>query len=94
MQPAQRHLVLLRHAKSAWPNGVPDLRRPLAKRGRRDAAALGCWLHEHAPRLDAHGAADYTPADPDPDAVYADVRTVDLSGLEPYVARPGKVSEV
>ena len=53
MQPAQRHLVLLRHAKSAWPNGVPDLRRPLAKRGRRDAAALGCWLHEHAPRLDA-----------------------------------------
>lgn len=43
--------------------------------------------------LAAHGAADYTPADPDPDAVYADVRTVDLSGLEPYVARPGKVSD-
>lgn len=53
MQPAQRHLVLLRHAKSAWPNGVPDLRRPLAKRGRRDAAAVGRWLHERAPRLDA-----------------------------------------
>jgi phosphohistidine phosphatase len=53
MEPAQRHLVLLRHAKSAWPDGVPDLRRPLAKRGRRDAAAVGRWLHERAPRLDA-----------------------------------------
>jgi phosphohistidine phosphatase len=53
MQSAQRHLVLLRHAKSAWPYGVPDLQRPLAKRGRRDAVAVGCWLHEHVPRLDA-----------------------------------------
>jgi phosphohistidine phosphatase len=53
MQPAQRHLVLLRHAKSAWPYGVRDLRRPLAKRGRRDAVAVGCWLHDHVPRLDA-----------------------------------------
>jgi len=42
--------------------------------------------------LAAHDAADYTPADPDSDAYYADVRTVDLSGLEPYVARPGRVS--
>ncbi|MFG2884754.1 aconitase/3-isopropylmalate dehydratase large subunit family protein [Streptomyces sp. NPDC048297] len=31
-------------------------------------------------------------ADPDPDAAYADVRTVDLSALEPHVARPGTVS--
>ncbi len=53
MQQAQRHLVLLRHAKSAWPSGVSDLRRPLAKRGRRDAVAAGCWLHENVPRLDA-----------------------------------------
>lgn len=42
--------------------------------------------------LSEHGATDYTPADPDPDASYADVRTVDLSELEPHVARPGKVS--
>ncbi|MFH8769929.1 aconitase/3-isopropylmalate dehydratase large subunit family protein [Streptomyces sp. NPDC017958] len=34
----------------------------------------------------------YTAADPDPDAAYAAVRTVDLSALEPYVARPGTVS--
>lgn len=47
MQPAQRRLVLLRHAKSAWPFGVPDLRRPLAERGRRDAGAVGRWLRDH-----------------------------------------------
>jgi phosphohistidine phosphatase len=40
---AGRTLVLLRHAKSAWPD-VPDHERPLAPRGRRDAAAIGRWL--------------------------------------------------
>ena len=41
-----RRLVLLRHAKSDWPD-VPDRDRPLAKRGRRDAPRVGRWLHEH-----------------------------------------------
>ncbi|WP_328483230.1 histidine phosphatase family protein [Streptomyces sp. NBC_00377] len=36
-----RRLVVLRHAKSAWPAGVPDHERPLAPRGRRDAPAAG-----------------------------------------------------
>jgi len=53
MQPEQRHLVLLRHAKSEWPYGVRDLRRPLAKRGRRDAVAVGGWIRDHVPPLDA-----------------------------------------
>jgi phosphohistidine phosphatase len=39
-----RKLVLLRHAKSAWPDDVPDHDRPLARRGRRDAPAAGQWL--------------------------------------------------
>jgi phosphohistidine phosphatase len=39
-----RKLVLLRHAKSAWPEGVPDHDRPLAPRGRRDAPVMGRWL--------------------------------------------------
>lgn len=43
-----RTLILLRHAKSAWPDGVPDFERPLAGRGRRDAPAAGRWLAEHA----------------------------------------------
>jgi phosphohistidine phosphatase len=38
-----RRLVLLRHAKSDWPD-VADHDRPLAKRGRRDAPAVGRWL--------------------------------------------------
>lgn len=42
-----RTLVVLRHAKSAWPDGVPDAERPLAPRGRRDAPAVGRWLREH-----------------------------------------------
>jgi phosphohistidine phosphatase len=40
-----RRLILLRHAKSAWPD-VPDHERPLAGRGRRDAPAAGRWLRE------------------------------------------------
>jgi len=38
-----RELVLLRHAKSAWPD-KPDHQRPLARRGRRDAPVMGRWL--------------------------------------------------
>ena len=40
---AGRTLVLLRHAKSAWPD-VPDHDRPLAPRGRRAAPVMGHWL--------------------------------------------------
>lgn len=47
-----RTLILLRHAKSAWPPEVPDHSRPLAPRGRRDAAAVGRWLRQHAPPID------------------------------------------
>ena len=41
-----RRLVLLRHAKSAWPDDVADRDRPLAPRGRRDAPAAGRWLRK------------------------------------------------
>jgi phosphohistidine phosphatase len=41
-----RQLILLRHAKSAWPDDVPDHERPLAPRGRRDAPAAGRWLRK------------------------------------------------
>lgn len=39
-----RRLVLLRHAKSDWPAGVPDSERPLGKRGRDEAPQAGRWL--------------------------------------------------
>jgi phosphohistidine phosphatase len=53
MASTQRQLVLLRHAKSAWPDGVADRKRPLTGRGRRDAAAAGRWLRDHTASLDA-----------------------------------------
>jgi phosphohistidine phosphatase len=40
-----KRLVLLRHAKSAWPD-VPDHERPLGKRGKRDAPRAGRWLRQ------------------------------------------------
>lgn len=45
-------LILLRHAKSAWPEHIPDLQRPLADRGRRDAPAVGRWLRQQVPTID------------------------------------------
>jgi len=47
-----RRLILLRHAKSDWPD-VADHDRPLAKRGRRDAPAVGRWLAESGYAPDA-----------------------------------------
>lgn len=44
-EPAPPRLIVLRHAKSAWPEGVPDHERPLAGRGRRDAPAAGRRLY-------------------------------------------------
>jgi phosphohistidine phosphatase len=38
-----RTLMLMRHAKSAWPD-IPDHERPLADRGQQDAPAMGRWL--------------------------------------------------
>ena len=47
-----RRLVVLRHAKSAYPPGVADHDRPLAPRGVADAKAAGEWVRDHVGRLD------------------------------------------
>jgi phosphohistidine phosphatase len=39
-----RRLFLLRHAKSAWPNGVADFERPLAPRGIAASRLIGDYL--------------------------------------------------
>jgi phosphohistidine phosphatase len=40
-------LILMRHAKSAWDDPMMDDQdRPLTKRGRRSAKAIGTWLAE------------------------------------------------
>lgn len=41
-----RRLLLMRHAKAAWPQDVCDHDRPLSSRGRGDARATGAWLAE------------------------------------------------
>lgn len=47
-----RRLVLLRHAKSAWPDDLADHERPLAGRGRREAPLAGRWLADSVPEID------------------------------------------
>ena len=39
-----RRLILLRHAKSAWPGGVIDEERPLSDRGRKAAPVIGAYM--------------------------------------------------
>jgi phosphohistidine phosphatase len=45
-------LLLLRHAKSSYPDGVADHDRPLAPRGVREAALAGDWLRANVPTID------------------------------------------
>lgn len=42
-----KRLILMRHAKAAWPLGVDDFDRPLAKRGHEEAPLAGKWLLEN-----------------------------------------------
>ena len=49
----QRTLLLMRHAKSAYPPDVADHDRPLAPRGIREAGLAGDWLRANAPSIDA-----------------------------------------
>lgn len=44
MSASDRTLLLLRHAKSDYPDGVADHDRPLASRGVREAALAGDWI--------------------------------------------------
>ncbi|WP_040813407.1 SixA phosphatase family protein [Nocardia concava] len=48
-----RTLILMRHGKSGYPEGVPDHERPLAPRGRREAGLAGDWLRATQPSIDA-----------------------------------------
>jgi phosphohistidine phosphatase len=47
-----RTLLLLRHAKSDYPDGVADHDRPLAPRGIREAGLAGDWIRANAPAVD------------------------------------------
>lgn len=47
-----RTLLLLRHGKSDWDHDLPDHQRPLSKRGRKAAKAMGAYLAKAGPRPD------------------------------------------
>jgi phosphohistidine phosphatase len=49
---SRRTLILLRHAKSAYPPGVADHERPLAGRGEREAALAGAWIADRQLSID------------------------------------------
>jgi phosphohistidine phosphatase len=45
MATTRKTLILVRHAKSSWKDAsLADIDRPLNKRGRRNAPAMGAWL--------------------------------------------------
>lgn len=46
-------LILLRHAKSAYPDDIADHERPLAARGRHEAGLAGAWLRGTQQPIDA-----------------------------------------
>ncbi|MEV0296753.1 histidine phosphatase family protein [Nocardia sp. NPDC050710] len=48
-----RTLILMRHGKSSYPDGVGDHERPLAPRGQREAGLAGKWLRDTQPPIDA-----------------------------------------
>jgi phosphohistidine phosphatase len=49
-----RHLLLVRHAKTAWDHGSQvDFDRVLTKTGETNAESLAAWLRDHAPPPDA-----------------------------------------
>lgn len=47
-----RRLLLLRHAKSAYPTGVADIDRPLASRGQEAAPLMGAYIVREGLRPD------------------------------------------
>ena len=69
-------------------------RRTIATQAAEISADFATFAFDDVLRdfLAERGVEDFEPALADPDAEYLDVRHVDLSSLEPFVARPGTVS--
>ncbi|CAN5726390.1 aconitase/3-isopropylmalate dehydratase large subunit family protein [soil metagenome] len=75
--------------------GIPmHDRRTIATQGAEVSADFTTFEADDvlADFLAGRGVTEYVAANPDPDAEYTEVRRIDLSELEPYVARPGTVS--
>jgi len=93
---AERRLILIRHAKSAYPHGVPDHDRPLAGKGRRNAQAAGRWFVAEGPRIGLVLCSDATRARHTWEIVRAELVLANLDAparLEPRLYEAG-VDEV
>jgi len=68
-------------------------RRTIATQGAEVGADFTTFPCDDVVRdyLGSRTEASWEAADPDPDASYAAVRSIDLTSLSPYVARPGRV---
>jgi phosphohistidine phosphatase len=94
---AEEHrLILVRHAKSAYPHGVPDHERPLSGKGRRNAQAAGRWFVTEGPRISLVLCSDATRARHTWEIVRAELVVAGMDAparLEPvlYGASPGQV---
>ncbi|HPX36061.1 MAG TPA: histidine phosphatase family protein [Mycobacterium sp.] len=84
-----RTLVLMRHAKSDYPEGVGDHERPLADRGIREAGLAGEWLRANFPVIDAVLCSSATRTRQTLGRTAVDAPTEFLDRL--YGASPGEV---
>ena len=91
--PVTRRLVVLRHAKSAYPPGVVDHDRPLAPRGVVDATAAGAWIRDHVgvPRPRRSSRAPGAPEAPGPSPPAA-IGYIGAAGYDVRLARPARRS--
>ena len=80
-----RRLLLLRHAKAAPLAGGGDHARPLALRGRQDAARLGAWLQERRLTPDLAIVSDARRARETAEIVFAGLAEKVSRRLEPRV---------
>lgn len=93
---AGRRVVLLRHAKSDWSGDEADRDRPLAPRGRRQAAEAGRWLAAHAGTIDLVVASPAQRARSTWDLVAGELETPPPLHLEErvYAASAGELLDV
>ncbi|OBF83608.1 hypothetical protein A5791_03200 [Mycobacterium sp. 852002-51163_SCH5372311] len=91
MTEQHRNLVLMRHAKSAYPDDVDDHDRPLASRGVREAGLAGDWLRTNLPAFDSVLCSTATRARKTLEATGIDAPVRYLPRL--YGAAPGTVIE-
>lgn len=71
----------MRHAKSDYPEGVPDHDRPLAPRGIREAGLAGDWLRANVSGVDAVLCSTATRAR----------QTLDRTGIDAPVRYSGRL---